>query len=227
MVEPLLLTFAYGAGVLSFFSPCAFPMLPAYISYYLAQGATGGDSLGQGLRFGGLSTLGMLAIFAGLGSLLGLVGASLIGGAIPLFGLGMGGLLVALGVILLLTNRLGVTLPLRAPVYRGPLSFFLYGVAYALVSLGCTFPIFVVLVTAALLSGGLASGLLVFSVYSLGLGTVMVFLSVAVATSRDVVADHLHRVVPWVRVISAIVLLGVGGYMIYFYWPLVRFAFAG
>ncbi|MDX1534462.1 MAG: cytochrome c biogenesis protein CcdA [Thermoplasmata archaeon] len=224
MVDPVLLTFAYGAGVLSFFSPCAFPMLPAYISYYLARDAPAEDSLSQGLKFGGLSTLGMLIIFAGLGSLLGLVGGSVLGGVIPLFGLGMGVMLVALGVLLLGTNRLGFTLPLRAPVYRGPLSFFLYGIAYALVSLGCTFPIFVVLVTAALLSGGLASGLLVFTVYSLGLGTVMVFLSIAVATSRDVVAEQLHRVVPWVRIISAVVLLAVGGYMVYYYWPLVGVA---
>lgn len=221
MVEPLLLTFAFGAGVLSFFSPCAFPLLPAYVSYYLAQEATDEDSLRQGLRFGGLTTLGMLAIFAGLGSLLGFVGAPLIGGAIPLFGLGMGGILVALGVTLLLTDRIGITFPLRAPRYRGPLSFFLYGVAYALVSLGCTFPIFVILVSAALLSQGVLSGLLVFTVYSLGLGTVMVFLSVAVATSRTYVADRMRRVVPWVRAISAVVLLGVGGYMLAYYWPLV------
>ena len=33
-----LLVFAFTAGLISFFSPCAFPMLPAYISYYLGIG---------------------------------------------------------------------------------------------------------------------------------------------------------------------------------------------
>ena len=29
-----LMGFAFTAGLISFFSPCAFPMLPGYISYY-------------------------------------------------------------------------------------------------------------------------------------------------------------------------------------------------
>ena len=30
-----LFLFSFSLGIISFFSPCAFPMLPGYISYYL------------------------------------------------------------------------------------------------------------------------------------------------------------------------------------------------
>lgn len=223
MADPVLLSFSYGAGVLSFFSPCAFPLLPAYISAYLAQGSEEGEgtALGRGLLLGGVAVVGMAAVFTGLGALLGFVGARFIGSAVPLFGLGMGVVLIGLGIVLLATHRLSFALPIRAPRLRGPLSFLLFGAAYALVSLGCTFPIFLVVVTGALLGQGLFSGFLVFLVYTLGLGTVLVFATLAVATSREVLADRMKGVVPYVRGASAVVLLAVGGYMIYFYGGLV------
>ncbi len=221
MVDPVLLSFAYGAGVISFFSPCAFPMLPAYVSYYLTQDNPEREMpLTQALRFGGLTLLGMISIFGGLGALLTLIGSQFLAQAIPLFGLGMGILLLLLGVLLLVTDRLSFTVPIRAPRFGGPLSFYLFGVAYALVSLGCTFPIFLLVVTGAILSQGVLQGVIVFLVYSVGMGTVMIFVSLAVSTSKEVVAESLRRVVPYVKPISALVLLAVGAYMTYFYYGL-------
>ncbi len=221
MVDPVLLSFAYGAGVISFFSPCAFPMLPAYVSYYLTQDNPEREMpLTQGLRFGGLTLLGMLSIFGGLGALLTFIGSQFLAQAIPLFGLGMGIVLLLLGVLLLVTDRVSFTLPIRAPRFGGSLSFFLFGVAYALVSLGCTFPIFLLVVTGAILSQGLLQGVIVFLVYSVGMGTVMIFVSLAVSTSKEVVAESLRRVVPYVKPVSALVLLAVGAYMTYFYYGL-------
>ncbi len=223
MVDAVLLSFTYGAGVISFFSPCAFPMLPAYITYYLGRGH-GGEAHGlrPGLLFGGLTVLGMLSVFASLGSLLAFVGTRFLGPFIPLFGLGMGSLLVILGILLLTSQRLGVSLPIRAPKVRGVVSFYLYGVAYALVSLGCTFPIFLLVVTGAILAQGFLQGVLVFSVYALGLGTVMIFLSLAVSTSREYFATSMGRIVPHIRLISALVLIGVGAYLVYFYSSLIQ-----
>lgn len=222
MADAVLLSFSYGAGVLSFFSPCAFPLLPAYVSAYLAKGTEEeGTALGRGLFLGGLALLGMTVVFTGLGAALGFVGARFIGSAVPLFGLGMGVLLAGLGAALLVTHRLSFAVPLRAPRLRGPGSFFLFGVAYALVSLGCTFPIFLVVVTGALLSQGFVSGVLVFLVYTLGLGTVLIFVTLAVATSREAVAGRLGAATRYVRLASALVLLVVGGYMVHFYAGLV------
>ena len=221
MADLVLLSFAYGAGVISFFSPCAFPMLPAYVSYYLGQDNPKGEaSLRQGLRFGGMTLLGMLSIFGGLGALLTFIGSQFLGQAIPLFGLVMGVLLLLLGILLLATDRLSFTLPVRAPSFRGPLSFYLFGVAYALVSLGCTFPIFLIVVAGAILSQGFLQGVLVFLAYSVGMGTVMIFISLAVSTSKDYVADGMRRIVPYVKPVSATILLIVGAYMFYFYYGL-------
>jgi cytochrome c biogenesis protein CcdA len=221
MASPILLSFAFGAGVISFFSPCAFPMLPAYISYYLGQGPSKEEAGPlRGLIFGSLTLLGMLSIFGALGSLLAFVGSQFLGTAIPLFGLSMGIILMVLGVLLLVTARIRFSLPIRAPRISGPASFYMFGVAYALVSLGCTFPIFLIVVTGALLSQGFLQGIFVFVVYSLGMGTVMLFLSLAVSTSRDYFASSMTRVVPYVRLVSAAVLIAVGMYMAYFYYGL-------
>ncbi|MFQ5907313.1 MAG: cytochrome c biogenesis CcdA family protein [Thermoplasmata archaeon] len=221
MADPVLLSFAYGAGVISFFSPCAFPMLPAYVSYYLTRGNSEREMpLRQALRFGGLTLLGMLSVFGGLGALLTFIGSQFLAQAIPLFGLGMGILLLLVGGLLLVTDRLSFSVPIRAPHFGGSLSFYLYGVAYALVSLGCTFPIFLLVVTGAILTQGLLQGVLVFLVYSVGMGTVMIFVSLAVSTSKEFVAESMRRVVPYVKPVSAVVLLAVGAYMAYFYYDL-------
>ena len=45
MLRPSLVAFAFSAGVGTFFAPCAYPLLPGYVSYYLGEtvGGDGGD----------------------------------------------------------------------------------------------------------------------------------------------------------------------------------------
>ena len=76
------------------------------------------------------------------------------------------------------------------------------------------------MVTGAILAQGFLQGVLVFLVYSVGMGTVMIFVSLAVSTSKEYVAESLQRVVRYVKPVSAIVLLAVGAYMAYFYYGL-------
>lgn len=42
MLQPSLVAFAFSAGVGTFFAPCAYPLLPGYVSYYLGE-TVGGD----------------------------------------------------------------------------------------------------------------------------------------------------------------------------------------
>jgi len=41
--ELSLVGFAFSAGAFTFFAPCAYPLLPGYVSYYLGRGSPGGD----------------------------------------------------------------------------------------------------------------------------------------------------------------------------------------
>ena len=78
-------------------------------------------------------------------------------------------------------------------------SFFLFGVAYALVSLSCTFPIFFLAVGVSLTSGNYLSGLGQFLAYSLGMGLVLTALTLAMAVFKGAVVRKVRAVMPIVE----------------------------
>ena len=62
---------AVGAGVLSFFSPCSFPLLPGYVSFYLmnkkeTSGGLNEKTMRTALPAGLAASAGILTIFLGL-----------------------------------------------------------------------------------------------------------------------------------------------------------------
>jgi cytochrome c biogenesis protein CcdA len=94
---------------------------------------------------------------------------------------------------------------------------FLFGVAYAVASLSCTLPIFLVVVGSALATRGIWVAIAQFLTYALGMGTVLVLLTVSTALFREAVARWLRGAVPLVHRLSALFLIGAGGYLLY-YW---------
>ena len=77
MISETLLTnvsFALTAGVATFFSPCAYPLLPGYVGFYVNSTDTESASVtGAGIR-GVAAALGVLATFALLGGATAWVG---------------------------------------------------------------------------------------------------------------------------------------------------------
>jgi copper chaperone CopZ len=68
------------AGTAAFFSPCVFPLLPAYVSYFLmassdAQSATN-ERLWRSLRWGAAAALGIVAVNLAIGGVIVSVGAA-------------------------------------------------------------------------------------------------------------------------------------------------------
>ncbi|HKV89826.1 MAG TPA: cytochrome c biogenesis protein CcdA [Thermoplasmata archaeon] len=99
------------AGLSTFFSPCAFPMFPGYMSLFLGLNASGAEAatgrsykgaVRRALSAGSVSALGMMIVFLIIGVAL-ILAASLVGAYIPFFLVVVGGVLVVLG-LLLLTN---------------------------------------------------------------------------------------------------------------------------
>ena len=98
--------FAVGAGVMVFFSPCSFPMLPGYMSFYLANKK---QRTGKFDEMAARETLpDGLAAAAGLTGILLLIGIllipfiSIIGGFIPLLELIIGIMIAGLGVMMVM-----------------------------------------------------------------------------------------------------------------------------
>ncbi|MBD0338451.1 MAG: cytochrome c biogenesis protein CcdA [Thermoleophilia bacterium] len=214
----LPLGLALVAGGLATVNPCGFPLLPAFLSVYVGAREERlppvGSRVLQGLLVGALVTAGFLGVFVAVGLPVA-YGASRVADVLPWAGVGLGGLLVAAGV-LTLAGR-GPRANVRWGARRGgPL---LFGVGYGVASLGCTLPIFLAVVGAAAGSG---STLVVFAAYGAGMALVVTALAVAAALLRDGVARGLRRLLPHMGMISGLLLVAAGAYLAY-YWYRIGF----
>jgi cytochrome c biogenesis protein CcdA len=174
-----------------------------------------GSGFARPLQLGGLTALGILAVFALLGLPLGVVLGVLDFPRLALFVLLTAAVLVALGVLGLAGRDVSVVLPVRAPRRRTPLAFFLFGVAYGLVSMGCTLPLFLAGVLGPYLRSGHAlDAALGAASYGAGMGSVMLVTTFSLAMSRGLTRPRLRAAVPWVKRVSNVVLILAGLYII-------------
>jgi cytochrome c-type biogenesis protein len=227
MTGGIPLTIALVAGGLAALNPCGFPLLPAFLSFYV--GASEGQlprapgRIAQGLLVGVLVTAGFLGVFALVGLPI-VYGARTVSDAVPWAGLTIGLLLAAAGVVALLGGRiaLAVASPLRPGRERGVATMILFGAGYGIASLGCTLPLFLALVGSSLGAGPGGGSLLVFAAYGLGMALVLTALSVAAALAREGLARGLRRLLPYMSRIAGALLLLAGAYVSY-YWLRLEF----
>jgi cytochrome c-type biogenesis protein len=216
---------ALTAGGLAVVNPCAFPLVPAFLSFYLGADeqrlpAAPTRAL-QGLLVGALVAAGFLTVFAVVGLPLSL-GLSAIADAVPWLGLATGAALAATGVLALAGVSVHVPSALQLRVRprrtRTAGAMFVFGIGYGAASLGCTLPVFLALVGASL---G-AAKLTIFAAYAAGMTLVLMALAVTVAFAREGIARFLRRLLPYVGRLAGLLLVASGGYLFY-YWYRLRF----
>ncbi|MEU7906784.1 cytochrome c biogenesis CcdA family protein [Actinoplanes sp. NPDC049118] len=224
------LLLALTAGMLGAVNPCGFALLPAYLSVLVAGDQSDGSrstlaAVGRALRCTAALTAGYVAVFGAFG----LVLAPLTGWLLPrlpwltvVFGLG----LLALGGWLLA----GRSLPnpgkgLRAPRLTGSAaSMVLFGMAYALASLGCAVGPFLAIVVSSLRAGSIGEGVALFVSYAAGMGLVIGVTALAVALVRVSAVSRLRRASAAVPRIGGAVLVVAGAYVAYYGWYELRLA---
>jgi cytochrome c-type biogenesis protein len=168
--------FAVTAGVATFFSPCAYPLLPGYVGFYVnSVDADEASVTGAGVR-GLAAAVGVLATFAVLAGATVRVGQSTLSN-IAVFETLVGGLLVLFGLLVVAGRApsVSVSLPKRRTSVFG---FGLFGAGYALAGAGCVAPIFLAVVARAIALPGDAA-LLVLSVYAAVVAVLMAATTVA------------------------------------------------
>ncbi|MFZ0325679.1 MAG: hypothetical protein WBQ25_08135 [Nitrososphaeraceae archaeon] len=67
--------------------------------------------------------------------------------------------------------------------------FFLFGKGYAIISLNCTLPLFLFLISQGISAGGLTQGPVIFLTYALGMGTMMTIISVLLGVVLPNIGD--------------------------------------
>ena len=220
------LAYAFGVGMVATVNPCGFAMLPAYLSFFLGLEEADDDTRGSvvhALVIGATVTAGFLVVFGTLGILLDGALSSL-QDWLPWVTIVLGALLVLLGIALL-TGR-SVTLRIPTPRQRGDgnqlLSVFVFGVSYALVSLSCTIPLFIAAVAPSFTDANFASGVAAFLAYGLGMGVVLIALTVALALAKHSLVRNLRKVLPYVYKVSGVLLVLAGLYVAYYGWYELR-----
>ncbi|RZN40158.1 MAG: redoxin domain-containing protein [Methanophagales archaeon ANME-1-THS] len=207
-------------GLLSFFAPCAFPLLPGYISYYLGR-EEGGATLSGSVKAGIAAATGINGIFALIGIAVAVGGVAVksylsyltpaVGVAILLLGLAM-----VLGKTELFDTfgRLLSSSSSKIGVRAQHSGLFLYGVGYGLAVMGCQVPVFIALVFAGLASGGALNAFLVFLSFSLGMGGMMLTVSLLAGMAKMQVLDRLKQMVPFINRVCGVILIIVGAFFL-------------
>lgn len=217
--------FAFAAGMVASVNPCGFLLLPTYISYQLGteepeyEAKPIRDRLAKALLLGLLATAGFVVVSAAVGLIVAAGGQWLIR-AFPYAGLVVGGLMVAGGGWLVVSDSdLSLLAASRVTVSpeRNSRNVFLFGIVYAVGSLSCTLPIFLVVVGGGLATQGLMQSFVQFVSYALGMGLVLVAVTLASALLRGSLVKRMKRFFPYIQRASAMFLVGAGLYLIY-YW---------
>ncbi len=219
-------------SILVYFSPCAFPVLPGFISYYLSLGAREDELIEQGklktrmpssFNIGVLSGLGMWTFFGLIGIVALLMGEAFAkSGIIHYIAIFIALLLVILGSMMLL----GITSHLMGFVqnlvdkystteadetFTPRRNMYLYGIGYAAASIDCTaaavlpFVVFLSTLGTSAIGFGIA-GLMV------GLLILMVAVTMLVGMGRQVMINFLRRATGHIKMIGSwmMIMAGVG-----------------
>lgn len=219
--------FAFVAGSVTFLAPCAYPLLPGYVSYYLGR-TTDGDEpppaagrhsdrvwiaralvVGTLVRFGVFGSYGLLAVVVAV------FGSQLLRN-VAILELVVGALLVVLGAAM----AAGVDFPtptVELPAKRqSGLNYVGFGVLYAAAAAGCTAPVFLGVTAIAFRAGG-GVGFLTLLAYAGGLAFPLVGVTVATAFGRDALVGRLASRTGQIHRLAGVLLVIAGLVQLYFY----------
>jgi cytochrome c-type biogenesis protein len=219
-------------SILVYFSPCAFPVLPGFISYYLSLGAREDELIESGklktrmpnsMVIGVFSGLGMWTFFAMIGVVALLMGEAFArSGLIHYLAIFIALLLIVLGSMMLL----GVTAHLMGFVqnfvdkystteddetFTPRRNMYLYGIGYAAASIDCTAAAVLPFVVLLSTLGGSAIGVGIGGLM-IGLLVLMIAVTMLVGLGRGVMINFLRRATGMIKLVGSwmMIMAGIG-----------------
>lgn len=230
--------FATGAfmGIAVYFSPCSFPMLPGFISFYLSTetAAEKKKSVRTILSSGIITGLGIVLVFL----IIGLIAISL-GEAVNLadYLIYMGPIVAVILIVLgslMLTNLQYHALirpfqKLRAKLFgeKAPgdedqtgyyTKLFSYGVGYGAAATACTAPLFIAVLLAAIVAGTFMDGLIMLLMFSITILLLMTSITLLLSVFGQESVQKLAAHTDTIKKISGVILVIVGVYLLYYYY---------
>ena len=216
--------FAYSfiLGVLAAVNPCGFILLPTYLLYYLGtelnrENESPATTLRRGLTVGIAVSSGFIGLFLIVGiisrAFTTVIRDNAKYGAV-IIGIG----LIAMGIAMFRGWKPPVTQPnMTMQKQRTWRNMFVFGIAYAVASIGCTIGLLVSVILGSVGRHGFVSGVLSIVLYGLGMGLLVTSLTVALAFARFGMVSNLKRSFPVFDKVSAIAVTLTGLYLAW-YW---------
>jgi cytochrome c-type biogenesis protein len=226
--------YALTAGMVAAFNPCGFAMLPAYLTMFVADPSATAEleagpssdrirvvtqRLWRAALVGTVVTAGFVVVFGIVGGML-LELTSLVRDAMPWMSIVIGIAMACVGIAMLFGFEPKIAVPrLERGGDRGLRGMFLYGMSYATVSLGCAItPFAAAVISTGFRTKGFGAGVSRLVSYSIGMGLVIIVLTLAVALAQQAFVKGLRRVLPYIHRVSAVLLTVAGIYVAFYGW---------
>lgn len=217
------LSYSLIVGMVATVNPCGFVLLPTYLMYFLGISSSEAGrqraSISRALLVSGAVSAGFILVFLIVGSITRFftdwvaANAKYATGAIGL-------VFVVLGVAMLF----GYKLPISTPKLdaggkdRTVPSMFVYGIAYAVASIGCTLPLFSVVLFGTANREGYAAGIANVAAYGAGMALVVTALTVSLSVANTGLMKWLRSGMQYVEMLSGAFVLIAGAYLLWYFW---------
>lgn len=220
--------FAYSfvLGVLAAVNPCGFVLLPTYLMFFLGlEGSRPTDtqrtSLARALRVGLATSSGFIAVFVVVGSISRLFTNAIERNA-KYASIVIGVALVLMGIAMLAGWKPRIITPsISATKTRTFGSMFIFGIAYAVASIGCTIGFLTSVILGSINVHGFFSGMLSIVLYGLGMGAIVTALTVSLAFAKGGLLRVLRSGMRHLDRVSAILVLLTGVYLTWYWYAAI------
>ena len=215
--------FAYSfmLGMLAAVNPCGFVLLPAYLLYFL--GIDGGPQhisrapLQRALRVSASVSAGFLLVFLVVGTISRLF-TQWIELRAKYAGFVIGLILIVLGIAMLFGWKPSFTTSMPgAKRDHSTRAMFVFGIGYAIASIGCTIGLLTTAILGSIGTNGFVSGVISITMYGLGMSLLVTALTVTLAAAKTGVARVLKRSLRYVDKVAAVFISLTGIYLTW-YW---------
>ena len=216
--------FAYSfiLGVMAAVNPCGFVLLPTYLVYYLGTELNREDenkttTLRRGLSVGMAVSSGFIGLFLIVG-IISRAFTTVISENAKYAALVIGIALVAMGIAMLFGWKLPIAQPdVSMQRQRTTWNMFLFGIVYAIASIGCTIGLLISVILGSINRHGFVSGVISIVLYGLGMGLLVTSLTVALAFARVGLVSTIKKSFKWFDKVSAVFVVLTGLYLSW-YW---------
>jgi len=217
---------SFGSGLLAAVNPCGFVLLPTYLMYFLGVSGRPGTqraTVRRALLVSAALSTGFMTVFVIVGGISRLFTDWLNQNA-KYVALLIGVALVLLGIAMLFGYRLPFSTPKLETGKRDQtvMSMYVFGLAYAIASIGCTLGPFSATVLGTIDTDGFFQGIIAVILYGAAMSLLITTLTVTLALAQGGLLKSLRTGMKYVEIASAIVMILSGLYLTWYWFNDIR-----